>query len=334
MIEWPQLYKDELRFALRAVSTGARLAAQIRSEMPREGLGVVKSDGSPVTVADFSVQAVAGFYLSEYSESEILVAEETADFLARPEGKAIGEHVFRYVQRILPEATGQQVCEWIDLGRGTPAGRYWTLDPIDGTSGYLRGQQYAVALSLISGGKAQLSVLGCPCLRDGCYPDPAGNSVVLAVRGGGAWVSSLDLEEPLRPLKVSTVEDFSRARVLYSVETDHNDRTMTDKVLKRCGVDLKPIALDSMAKYAVLAGGEAEFFCYLPTKKRAGNFGLKVWDIAPGALVVEEAGGCITDLAGNVPDYENIRVPLRGGVVISNGLLHDRLLSAFKLESQ
>jgi 3'(2'), 5'-bisphosphate nucleotidase len=302
--------------------------------MPPGELGVLKGDGSPVTVADFSVQAVTGFFLSEYSGSETLVAEETSDFLARPEGKAIWDHVVRYVKRILPEATGQQVCEWIDAGRSTPAERYWTLDPIDGTSGYLRGQQYAVALSLIVRGEVRLSVLGCPCLRDGCYPDVSGNSVVFAVRGGGAWVTSLDLGEPLRPLKVSGVEDFSQARVLYSVETDHNDRVTTDKVLKRCGVRWQPTALDSMAKYAVLAGGQAEFFCYLPTKRRADNFGLKVWDIAPGALVVEEAGGRITDLAGNAPHYENIRVPLWGGVVISNGRLHDRLLTAFKLESQ
>ncbi len=65
----------------------------------------------------------------------------------------------------IPDATPEEVCGLIDRGSGEPPRTFWTLDPIDGTKGFLRREQYAVALALVRDGKVELGVLGCPELN-------------------------------------------------------------------------------------------------------------------------------------------------------------------------
>ena len=58
-----------------------------------------------------------------------------------------------------------EICSWIDHGGAVHyRERFWTLDPIDGTKGFLRGEQYAVALALIEGGEVVVAALACPNL--------------------------------------------------------------------------------------------------------------------------------------------------------------------------
>ena len=74
----------------------------------------------------------------------------------------------------------------IDRGNATglDCQRFWTLDPVDGTKGFLRGQQYAVCLALIVGGQVQLGVIGCPNLA---AEDRTPGSLMFAVKGSGAF---------------------------------------------------------------------------------------------------------------------------------------------------
>jgi 3'(2'), 5'-bisphosphate nucleotidase len=63
----------------------------------------------------------------------------------------------------------------------------WTIDPIDGTKGFLRGEQYAVCLSLIVDSKVQVGVIGCPNLPvDPAHPEKGTGCIFTAVRGQGA----------------------------------------------------------------------------------------------------------------------------------------------------
>ena len=62
----------------------------------------------------------------------------------------------------IPDATPEEVCGLIDRGSGEPPDTFWTLDPIDGTKGFLRREQYAIALAFVENGKVELGVLGCP----------------------------------------------------------------------------------------------------------------------------------------------------------------------------
>ncbi len=127
-----------------------------------------------------------------------------------------------FVERFVPGATPDEICKWVDRGRGEPGARFWTLDPIDGTKGFLRGDQYAVALALIEGNAVQAGALGCPNLSDGYRPDSEGlGSLVIAARGQGAWVTLLSSPGEFERLHVSSRSAPSQARILRSFEADH-----------------------------------------------------------------------------------------------------------------
>jgi HAL2 family 3'(2'),5'-bisphosphate nucleotidase len=150
----------ELEFALRAVTASATLVREVGRKMVSEAMS--KGDRSPVTVGDFAAQAVTAKMLAEAYPDDGLVAEESATELRVPAGAELLEEVTRFVSDVLPGADAKSVCDWIDRGAGVAKGRYWTLDPIDGTKGFLRGDQYAVCLALIDEGQVQLGAIACP----------------------------------------------------------------------------------------------------------------------------------------------------------------------------
>ena len=128
---------------LQRASRVAR-AVQQRDEDLR---AMVKDDRSPVTVADFAVQAVVADGLRELDPAIPLVGEEDSSDLGTPEQQTMRDEVIRAVRTVLPERTAAEILSAIDLGdHDGSAARYWTLDPIDGTKGFLRHQQYAIAL--------------------------------------------------------------------------------------------------------------------------------------------------------------------------------------------
>ncbi len=114
--------------------------------------------------------------LPSVKESDPVVAEETAEALRRSDQAEMLGYVTRYVRRVLPGAAPADICNWIDHGQAAPAARFWTLDPIDGTKGFLRGEQYAIALALIVGGRVQVGALACPNLTPSPSPRRRGES--------------------------------------------------------------------------------------------------------------------------------------------------------------
>src|SRR3989338_7197595 len=142
-----KLTDPEVSFSIRLVSEAMRLTRRIQQESIQNSR--VKIDDSPVTLADYSVQAIAGYSLKNAFPSDPLAGEECAAYLKSSEGKEIMARVGAAVRSVIPEANDQNICEWIDCGQGKPAGRFWTLDPVDGTKGFLRGGQYVTAIALI-----------------------------------------------------------------------------------------------------------------------------------------------------------------------------------------
>src|SRR6185312_11626654 len=126
----------EARFAIDAVREASLLARRIQREMVTGAL--TKDDRSPVTVADFAVQAVIARRLAEQLPGATLIGEENADALRLEEGVAILDQITEFVRSSIPDATPEEVCNLIDRGAGEPPSTYWTLDPIDGTKGFLR----------------------------------------------------------------------------------------------------------------------------------------------------------------------------------------------------
>jgi len=320
-------FSGEFQFAVEAVRHAAQLTQQVQAEMT--GPALTKSDHSPVTVADFAAQALIGSLLAEAFPADPLVAEENAADLRTPAGHATLVQVTNFVSRFFPRMTPPAMCEAIDRGGAAPARRFWTLDPVDGTKGFLRGGQYAVALALLVDGHVQLGVLGCPGLSEASRPGNSGpGSLVAAVRGQGAWYTPLNVNGEFTRLQASQRTDPSAARLLRSFEADHTNTNQLDEVVHALHIQAPPVAMDSQAKYAVLAAGAGDLLVRLLSPKQP-QYREKIWDQAAGSLVVEEAGGRITDLAGQPLDFTAGRTLARNrGVLASNGYLHAAALQA------
>jgi len=321
-----ELSNPKVQIVLSAVRQAAVLMRQIQQETI--GSSLTKGDKSPVTVADFTSQAIIARMLSQAFPDIPLVAEETSTALREPDGAAILSNVTKYVNQVFPDANAETVCEWIDFGGAEPGEQFWVLDPIDGTKGFLRGDQYAVALALVDDGVAQIGVLGCPNLREAAILDKEGpGSIVLAVRGEGTWSTSMaEDDDNWKQLNVSARSDASRARLLRSFESGHTNVSKIDQLGDWLGVQVDPVRMDSQAKYAVLAAGGGEVIIRLLSPDRP-DYREKIWDQAAGSIVLEEAGGKLTDLAGVPLDFTQGRLLKNNrGVLATNGLLHEKIL--------
>ncbi len=322
--------QPNVRFALDTVQQAARLCQRVQAGMAM--LGLTKSDFSPVTVADYAVQAFVGHALAAYDPKAVLVGEENADALRQESGKTVLEVVTQFVGKVIEGATAHDVLAWIDHGGAEATDRYWTLDPVDGTKGYLRGGQYAVALALLEDGEVKLGVLGCPNLGENCAPVAWGSGAMLVgQRGEGSAYAMMDTD-PLAftPLRVSDCKDVTQARILRSFESGHTNAEDTEAIAKRLGISAEPVLMDSLAKFAVLAAGGGEMMFRLPPKDRPG-YVEKIWDNAAGAVILEEAGGRVTDIWGKPLDFTTGRLLTNNsGIFASNGWLHETGLNAIK----
>ena len=321
-------YVSEAEFAIQAVDMAARLCRRIQAEMVTSALS--KSDRSPVTVADFASQAIVARMFRETFGEEILVGEEDSASLRNDAAAETLSAVTSFVNSLEPQATAEQVCSWIDFGAGEPADRFWTLDPIDGTKGFLRGDQYVVALALIVEGQVVVGALGCPNLDANLIPDVGGSgSVVVAVRGQGAYVRDMH-GGALRRLQVSMLDDPTQARLLRSHEASHTDQNKMNELADCLGVQIPPVRMDSQAKYAVLAAGGGDLLFRLLSPKMP-DYTEYIWDQAAGSLIVKEAGGQVTDLRGEPLDFsQGRRLGKNIGVLVSNGRLHQAGLEALR----
>lgn len=317
------LLTAEMDLAVQAVRQAGKLCRAVQAEIDPGALQ--KKDRSPVTVADFGSQALVCRALAAAFPADPVIGEEDAAPLLEAGNAAVLQRVVRHVRIQWPQASEQDVCGWIDHGGAKAyAPRFWTLDPIDGTKGFLRGEQYAIALALVIEGELAAAVLGCPNLGPVLGGDPETGSLLTAIRGAGAWQLPLLGEGPARRLRVSDTRDPVRIRFCESVEADHSSHDDAARLARALAIAAEPARLDSQAKYAVVARGEAEAYLRLP---RDAEYHEKIWDHAGGALVVTEAGGRVTDVLGRDLDFgcghtlqENL------GVIVTNGLVHQAVL--------
>jgi histidinol-phosphatase len=158
----------------------------------------------------------------------------------------------------------------------------WYIDPIDGTHNFIRGVPlFGTLLAVERDGELQAAVLSAPALRERWW----------ARRGGGAWAHGADESRPRR-IRVSGVRELGDAQILYG-----------------SGHDVETSGL-APGFHALLAEGAAEAML---------EVGLNSWDAAAPTVLIEEAGGRVTDFAGR-------RAIDAGSFLATNGLLHDVVL--------
>lgn len=364
-------YDQELEVAVRAVQLACILTQLTQERILRneENAGS-KSDRSLVTVADWGVQAVISWVLSQSfgDENVCMIAEEDTNALKGMDGIHMLQRVVNAVNECLSKSSvvglnppdralgSIDVLKAINKGacKGGLNGMFWVLDPVDGTLGFVRGDQYAIALSLIKDGEVILGVLGCPnypmrkewlCYHHKYYrlmcklspPSPDmwhKGGIFTAQIGRGSWMQPLiyNLTNPnimklAKPVSVSAIGDPTEATFCEPVEKANSSHSFTAGLASSIGLKKRPLRVYSMAKYGALARGDAEIFM----KFARSGYREKIWDHAAGVLIVQEAGGVVTDAGGNPLDFSRGRYLEgldRGIIACSGKMLHDRLLEA------
>lgn len=182
------------------------------------------------------------------------------------------------------------------------ADQCWIIDPLDGTTNYAHGLPwFAVSMAL--------SVRGSVVL--GAVFNPYNGELFVAERGQGATLGS-------RVLQVSTTETLDRSLLATGFAYDHKQNPDNNYVhfarLQRLAQAVRRVGSASL-DLACVAAGRFDAFWELK---------LKSWDVAAGVLLVEEAGGVVTDYSGQPMALD------RGEILASNGRLHQAMQAALK----
>ncbi|MEK6300731.1 MAG: inositol monophosphatase family protein [Acidobacteriota bacterium] len=181
----------------------------------------------------------------------------------------------------------------------------WVVDPLDGTTNYAHGYPvFAVSIALEYQSEVVLGVV---------Y-DPVRDELFAAERGGGAVLNN-------RPIRVSATDKLIRSMLATGFPYDIKTSSLTN--------------LDHWANFAMNAqalrrdGAASIDLCYVASGRYDGfwELNLSPWDTAAGALIVQEAGGLVTDFNGG--EFSNYKPE----IVASNGLIHDHMIEVIKMGS-
>lgn len=193
--------------------------------------------------------------------------------------------------RILSEESGV-------IGEGSK-GRLWIIDPLDGTRNYMTGIPFfCVSIVVTADGKPEMGVI---------Y-DPIHDEMYFASRGGGAYLND-------EPIHVSTQESLRDSLVSVSWVRRKVDREVFVDYIEQISRD---------TSYFRRLGSAALVLTYIAAGRLHAYMqgGLNPWDVAAGVLIVEEAGGVVTDFQGEPIDLRNPDIE----ILTSNPVLHKLLL--------
>ncbi len=321
-------FERERAVAVEAARLAGRVCLAIREEMLHERNHMQKAGREPVTIADYGAQAIILRHIARHFPGDRTLAEERASEFLQLTGEAEREGIRRHLGRALgQEVLVEDLTHWLDSGRERASQRVWVVDPIDGTKGFLRGDQFAVAVALLVEGELAVGALACPLMPYGGQgASDARGSIAAAVRGQGATMEPL-AGGPVRPIHVSPRADAAQARVVESVEGAHTNHSFSAQIVEAVGIGGQPVRIDSQAKYAAVADGRAEVYLRRPHEA----YREKVWDHAAGVLIVQEAGGRVTDTQGKPVDFTHgAQLEANHGILATNGPLHDQVLDAIR----
>lgn len=183
-------------------------------------------------------------------------------------------------------------------GEAVIEGRQWVIDPIDGTKNYVRNVPvWATLIALLEDGKPVVSVISAPALRRRWYA---------SVEGGAFRVANGEAKE-LHVSKVSKLEDASLA---MSSLAGWKERGLQDKFIELTEATWRLRGYGDFWNYCLVAEGAVDI---------AAEPEVSLWDLAAPSLLVTEAGGVFTSLAG-------VAGPAGGDAVASNGHLHSAVI--------
>jgi 3'(2'), 5'-bisphosphate nucleotidase len=318
----------EKEAGLAAVTEAMRFCGKVRAQSGG-GQYVLKDDRSPLTVADLGSQAIVRSILEGVTPGMPIIAEEKNAGLLDPKYKDIMERLKKEINDDFdPEADIEDIVQWIGASKEVSGKSAWILDPVDGTKGFLRGGNYAVALALMIDGRIVLGFLGGPELELG---QGGKGCIFVAERGSGAYRIIPGENAVKEKIRVSTESDGAGLRFVESVEEEHADHGFHKRLCAALRSDRDPLRIDSQIKYGLVASGAASAYLRLPSPAHP-EYKQKIWDHAAGVIIVEEAGGVVTDSLGNALDFTcGTKLIKNHGIIATNGRCHERVLDAVKI---
>ena len=183
----------------------------------------------------------------------------------------------------------------------------WIVDPLDGTSDFIdKTGEFTVMISLIKNKKPIIGVIGWPTEK----------TFFVAQKGSGAFRFSNDQWEKI---SVTQISEIPKCRTIGS---RHHLSEKEKSFIKKLGIE-DFTSIGSSLKVGKISSGEAE--AYITTTNK-----MKEWDSAASYCIISEAGGKMTDMLGNDITYNNKDVFHKNGILVTNGLIHDKIVEEFK----
>ena len=183
----------------------------------------------------------------------------------------------------------------------------WIIDPLDGTSDFVdKTGEFTIMIALIKNKKPILGVIGWPTEK----------TLFVAQKGSGAFRYSNNMWEKISVTKISNLSECR------AVGSRHHLSDTEKLFIKKLGIE-DFTSIGSSLKVGKISSGEAE--AYITTTDK-----MKEWDSAASYCIVSEAGGKMTDMLGNDITYNNKDVCHQNGILVTNGLIHDKIIEEFK----
>jgi 3'(2'), 5'-bisphosphate nucleotidase len=314
----------ELRTALEAARAAANICTQVYASLVE---AAAKTGREPVTVADYASQTIINALLRQRFPDDAILGEEHADEFESVLNAEQRTQVVGFANQALGGGLSEAEVKAILTPPQTASARQWIIDPIDGTKGFLGKRAYAVALALMEGETLKLGVLACPNLSLDKPGELSDEGVLFyAYAGAGAYRIPLSGGEAVQ-MRVSSATPHDPLVIATSYEKEHSDKGLFNQVVDSLpSPEKQSIGMDGQGKYGLVADGRV--MCYFRLVPDPA-YREKVWDHAAGTLIVQEAGGRVSDFHGKPLDFSRGRkLADNRGILVSNGILHDVLLGS------
>ena len=183
----------------------------------------------------------------------------------------------------------------------------WIVDPLDGTSDFIdKTGEFTVMIALVKNKKPILGVIGWPIEK----------TVFAAQKGSGAFRYT---NNEWTKISVTKISELSKCR---AVGSRHHLSDKEKMFIEKLGIK-NFTSIGSSLKVGKISSGEAE--AYITTTNK-----MKEWDSAASYCIISEAGGKMSDMLGNDITYNNKIVNHQNGILVTNGLIHKKILEEFK----
>lgn len=237
-------------------------------------------------------------FITEYYSEPVTIADKTSSKI-----------IVEGLAKAFPDDAILSEEELDDTERRLRKSRVWIIDPLDGTKGFTEKQgDFAVQIGLVEDGEPILGVV----------LQPLGQNLYFATKNGGSFLQ----KENDKPIKLNVSDKTNFEEMTIAVSRSHRSRNMT-ALINHFGFKGEYKHGSVGLKVGFLAQQTADIYIHLSPFT-------KFWDTAAPQIILEEAGGKLTDIFGEKIRYELEDVRNHNGIFSSNGIIHEKAVSHLK----